>query len=122
MLIYSACYQTLHRVVLGSQAMHRSNSHGLELGNNASFYFAGAVQEGAAEANGAAQQKALPPWMLRQGITSTSAPSGAQLSGTPLVLASAAAVAAGANGSEVISAEEDRKRIEVLLQYSWLHS
>ena len=128
-LICSTCYLALHRVLLSSEAVHVSNPHGSKSGNNVnvSFCSAGAAQEGAAGANEAAQQKALPPWMLRQGITSTSASSsaqhsGAQHSGTSLMQASSAAVAAGsgANGSEVSSAEEDRKRIEVLLESSWL--
>ena len=75
----------------------------------------GANGEANAEANEAATQKALPPWMLRQGITSI-APGGLPLAGPVSQAASSAAAAIGAaagNSSEGLSSEEDQKRIEV---------
>lgn len=68
------------------------------------------------EASGAGPQKALPPWMLRQGITSTSNASGGTQMGAVLLQAAAAATGSSAGlstSSEVVASEEDQKRIEV---------
>lgn len=57
--------------------------------------------------------KALPPWLLRQGITSTSSAAGG-LAGTPLAQAGVGANAGvGPSGKVIPSEEEDQKRIEV---------
>ena len=69
----------------------------------------GADGEANAEANEAATQKALPPWMLRQGITSIA--SGGPPPAGPVT--QAASGAAAGSSSEGISSEEDQKRIEV---------
>ncbi len=81
---------------------------------NHTFCSPGANGEATAEASAAAAVKALPPWMLRQGITSTSAAPTEQQMGTPVGQAATAVAARnGASTSEVIASEEDQKRIEV---------
>ena len=71
---------------------------------------------GTVDADGAAPGKALPPWLLRQDISSTSGASGGQ-SRNPLTQAGVAASASlgtSAPTSEAIaSEEEEQKRIEV---------
>lgn len=67
---------------------------------------------GTAEGSEAVPGKALPPWLLRQGITSTSAAGGQ--AGTPLLQAGAGASGgAVTSGEAILSEEEDQKRIEV---------
>ena len=57
--------------------------------------------------------KALPPWLLRQGITSTSNSAGGP-AGTPSVQTGVGTSAgASPSGAGVPSEEDDQKRIEV---------
>ena len=63
-----------------------------------------------AEASGPATQKALPPWMLRQGITLTSTAPGGQPLGAPFMQANGAGVGSSNNA---IASEQDQKEIEV---------
>ena len=68
---------------------------------------------GNAEGREAVPGKALPPWLLRQGITSTSSAAGG-LAGSPLAQAGVGASAGvGPSGEVIPSEEEDQKRIEV---------
>ena len=72
-------------------------------------------------ANEAVQPKELPPWMNRQGITSTSAASGSQQSGTPLMQVAAAETASnGADGVEAFDAKADEDRINVRHLQQWV--
>ncbi|KAL0030019.1 hypothetical protein WJX79_001186 [Trebouxia sp. C0005] len=61
------------------------------------------------EASGPAAQKALPPWMLRQGITSTSSASGGQPLGAPFTQANGPGVG---SSNDAIASEKDQKEIE----------
>ncbi len=70
----------------------------------------GADGGASAEASGPATQKALPPWMLRQGITSTTTAPGGQPLGAPLMQANGASVGSSNDG---IASEKDQKAIEV---------
>lgn len=67
---------------------------------------------GSADGNEAVPGKALPPWLLRQGITSTSSAGGGQ-AGTPLLQAGVGANGAATSDEVILSEEEDQKRIEV---------
>lgn len=68
---------------------------------------------GTAEGSETLPGKALPPWLLRQGITSTSSARGGQ-AGTPLLQAGVGASGgAVTSGEAILSEEEDQKRIEV---------
>ena len=80
------------------------------------FYLLKVVPSGAdggasAEASGPATQKALPPWMLRQGITSTSTAPGGQPLGPPFMQANGAGVG---STNDAIASEKDQKEIEVV--------
>ena len=66
---------------------------------------------GNAEGREAVPGKALPPWLLRQGITSTSNAAGG-LAGTPQAGVGASA-GVGPSGEVGPSEEEDQKKIEV---------
>ncbi|KAL3159245.1 hypothetical protein ABBQ32_011215 [Trebouxia sp. C0010 RCD-2024] len=67
---------------------------------------------GTAEGSETLPGKALPPWLLRQGITSTSSARGGQ-AGTPLLQAGVGASGgAVTSGEAILSEEEDQKRIE----------
>lgn len=70
----------------------------------------GADGGASAEASGPATQKALPPWMLRQGITSTSNAPGGQPLDAPFMQANGAGVGSSNDG---IASEKDQKAIEV---------
>ena len=70
----------------------------------------GADGGASAETSGPATQKALPPWMLRQGITSTTTAPGGQPLGAPLMQANGASVGSSNDG---IASEKDQKAIEV---------
>lgn len=90
----------------------------LELFMITSFYLLEITPSGAnggasAEASGPATQKALPPWMLRQGITSTSAAPGGQPLGAPFMQAAAANDAGVGSSNDAIASEKDQKEIEV---------
>ena len=81
-----------------------------------SLMLTGPLESGSPEGNGAAPGKALPPWLLRQGITSISSAAGPKQGG-PLTPAGAGGStltgAAPSTGDPVASEEEDQKRIEV---------
>ncbi len=70
----------------------------------------GADGGASAEASGPATQKALPPWMLRQGITSTTTAPGGQPLGAPLGQANGAGVG---SSNDTIASEKGQKEIEV---------
>ena len=77
---------------------------------------------GNAEGSEAVPGKALPPWLLRQGITSTSSAAGGQ-GGTPLLQAGVGASAGAAiSGEAVLSEEEDQKRIEVCYRHCYSYT
>lgn len=70
----------------------------------------GADGGASAEASGPATQKALPPWMLRQGITSTTTAPGGQPLGAPFMHANGAGVG---SSNDAIASEKGQKEIEV---------
>ena len=68
---------------------------------------------GTSEADAAAPGKALPPWLLRQGITSTSTASAGQPRHPLTQNGAGSSIGAGAADETTQSAEEDQKKIEV---------